>query len=178
MKKNIASNTALVCLLLAIGVSIYMTNHHYDLMFGARDSKSFCSISSTIDCDAVNISKYSEVGGISIALIGLFAYIAELLLLFGFKAYSVDEKPKIARFLFYISFLGVLMSLYLAFVSTFNLKTFCMFCTALHVINFVIAWCAYSLVGGKVFKELKSDLLSLIKGGEEGSRGMLLIMII
>lgn len=178
MAKNNATRVALFGLLIAIAVSIYLTTHHYDLKLGARDSKSFCTISTVIDCDSVNASVFSEIGPVSIALVGTMTYLAQLLLLLGVKAFDDDEKKKLTRYFLYLSTPGLITSIFLASVSTVILKSFCILCTSLHVLNFIIFGRAWIMVTeGNKFAHLKDDFLSLFKSGEKGGSRVLFLLV-
>ena len=86
------------------------------------------AICSTIgDCETVNNSIYSELGGIPIALLGAGMYwiILSLLLLENrFKFLQVHGQ----EILFGLTFLGVLFSAWLTYVEIAILKAICPFC--------------------------------------------------
>ena len=86
------------------------------------------AICSTIgDCETVNNSAYSEIGGIPIALLGAGAYLVILLVLFlenrveFFQAYGKEVN-------FGLTLLGVLFSAWLTYVEIAILKAICPFC--------------------------------------------------
>lgn len=64
---------ALVAALIGGALSMYLAVHHHLALTGGS---SICNVSSTINCDIVNTSKYSELGGVPIALYGLAYYAA------------------------------------------------------------------------------------------------------
>lgn len=64
---------ALVAALIGAALSIYLAVHHHGALTGGS---SICNVSSTINCDVVNASKHSEIGGVPIALYGLGYYAA------------------------------------------------------------------------------------------------------
>ena len=79
-----------------MGVHGYLYSQHLDLKFGTMVGKSICDLNDTFSCSAVAASKYSEVFGIPIALLGFFANLAVLVLL-AMWPFTEDEKRPIAR---------------------------------------------------------------------------------
>lgn len=172
--KNIV--IAFVLLVFGIGVSAYLTLHHYEVLYGLADSKSVCNVNETLDCDAVNSSSYSEFLGVPVAIIGGFVFLVQLLLLFGIKAFAEDEKKILKRFFFYISSANVVVTVFLAFVQTFILKTYCLFCLSLYVVTLGVFLCSLPDRG---FSQLKNDILGLFRSGEaQGHRGILFTLLI
>ncbi len=79
------------------------------------------------DCEAVNSSVYSEIGGVPIALLGAGAYLVMLILLLleprgGFWA----ENGPLG--VFGLSLVGVLYSAYLTYIEVAVLYAICPFC--------------------------------------------------
>ena len=54
-----------------IAVSSLSLQHHY-----ATSKTAYCEIGTTFNCDIVNRSEYSSIGGIPVALIGMLGYAA------------------------------------------------------------------------------------------------------
>jgi uncharacterized membrane protein len=79
------------------------------------------------DCAAVNSSRWSEVLGIPVAVLGVVAFGALILTLI-----LLNRNKWIGKYynliLFGISFSGFLFSLYLTFIELFVLKTVCQWC--------------------------------------------------
>ena len=85
------------------------------------------------DCEAVNNSSYSVVGGIPIAALGAAAFAVILLLLLLDRRPSGRSEP--LRFgVFGLSLAGTLYSAYLTYVEVAILKAICPFCVASAVI--------------------------------------------
>ena len=85
----------------------------------------------------VNASRYSEVNGIPVALIGVGGYVTILALLFlerrpGF----FQENGTMA--LFGISLVGFLFTLYLIFVEIVLIKAYCPFCLTSQAVMTII----------------------------------------
>ncbi|HPB83702.1 MAG TPA: vitamin K epoxide reductase family protein [Spirochaetota bacterium] len=98
-----------------------------------------CS-SGLFDCDRVNSSPYASVFGVPLAAMGLIFYFSVLVL--SVMARAVREDHLLTSFiyvvLFWISALSVAAILPLAYISTFTLATFCLYCMLTWVANIVL----------------------------------------
>jgi uncharacterized membrane protein len=85
----------------------------------------FCGTSS--QCETVNNSPYSEIGGVPIALLGLGAYLLILFLLYleNRGGFWRENSPLI---LFGITLVGVLYSAYLTYIEVAVLRAICPYC--------------------------------------------------
>jgi uncharacterized membrane protein len=107
--------------ILGLLVSIYMT------IYKVTNNESMCIGSG--GCSVVNASRYSEVSGIPVALIGVGGYAAILALLF------LERRPGFFQengtmMLFGISLVGFLFTLYLIYVEIKLIHALCPFCLA------------------------------------------------
>jgi uncharacterized membrane protein len=110
-------------------VSIYMT------IYKLTDNDSMCIGNS--GCSVVNASRYSEVNGIPVALIGVGGYLAILAILF------LDQRPGFFRengtmILFGLSLVGFLFTLYLIFVEIVLIRALCPFCLTSQAVMTII----------------------------------------
>lgn len=89
------------------------------------------------DCETVNTSRYSEIGGIPIALLGAGAYliIAALLLL---ERRFPDQSPTIRLGVFGMALTGSLYSFYLTYLEVAVIHAICPFCVASAISMFVL----------------------------------------
>ena len=95
--------------------------------------KAACDISDKISCTKAFTSEYSSFAGLSNSLYGLFLYLFILALtLYG------D-----GRIIFFISVFAVIGSIYLAYISYFKLKNFCVVCTPIYLINLLLLVLSY-----------------------------------
>jgi uncharacterized membrane protein len=85
------------------------------------------------DCDAVNSSKYAEVAGIPIALLGAGAYLTMLMLLFLEKRGGLWQEQS-PLFMFVLTLIGVLYSAYLTYIEVAILYAICPYCVLSAVI--------------------------------------------
>jgi uncharacterized membrane protein len=93
------------------------------------------------DCEAVNSSRYAEVAGVPIAILGLLGYLAILGLTFlEIREPSWKSGLRLAFFGFTLA--GTLYSIYLTYVEVAILRAICPFCVVSAVVMlalFIIA---------------------------------------
>ena len=113
--------TQITILLIAIGllVSIYMT------IYKITSNENMCIGSK--DCSIVNASRFSEVNGVPVAVIGIAGYTALL------AVQLLEKKPGFFQqngtmIFFGIAVTGFLFTAYLIFVEVSLLKAYCPFC--------------------------------------------------
>ena len=110
-------------------VSIYMT------IYKITNNETMCIGSS--GCSEVNASRYSEVNGIPVAVLGVAGYAAILALLF------LEQRPGLfqqngSMMFFGISLLGFLFTLYLIYVEVALIKAYCPFCLTSQAVMTII----------------------------------------
>ena len=84
---------------------------------------SFCLTGDS--CDAVKESRYSSIGGIPVALLGVAGYLSMLL-----AAFSPLSKRKKWNLLFFLSVAAVSFSAYLTYLEFFVIEAICSYCLA------------------------------------------------
>lgn len=79
------------------------------------------------NCESVNTSQYSEVFGIPIALLGAGAYLVVIILLLveGRSSFWAEYSP---IFVFGMSLIGVIYSIYLTYIEVAILNAICPYC--------------------------------------------------
>lgn len=114
---------------LGFGVSLYLLTVHWGWW------QAVCL--GVGDCEAVNTSRFSELLGIPVALLGALAYLALLgcvaLILLGIQV----EYARRAQF--FIAALGVVFSAYLTYIEVFVLRTICPWCVTSAILIVFIA---------------------------------------
>lgn len=111
-------STAIAVAFLGVVVSGYALKQHY-----APAGTSFCNLSNTFSCDLVNQGPWSEIAGIPVALLGVFAY--------GFLAAIAIGRPHGWERWFFLTALGGLaFSLYLTYLEAFVIHAWCIVCLA------------------------------------------------
>jgi len=89
------------------------------------------------DCETVNTSRYSEINGIPIALLGALVYLAILLIvLLKDKASFLNDFG--LYLLFGISLVGVLYSAYLTYIEIAVIHAICPFCVISAIVILLI----------------------------------------
>ena len=112
---------AIVLTVIGLLVSIYMT------IFKITSNESMCIGSK--DCSVVNASRYSEVNGIPVAVLGVIGYAAILaVLVLGQRRGFFQQNGSLL--FFGLSLTGFLFTLYLIFVEVALIKAYCPFCIA------------------------------------------------
>ncbi len=105
---------------LGIAVSGLALQNHF-----AKSTTSYCSFGDDFNCDTVNRSRYSEVMGVPVALIGILGYVLLLAL-----ATLYRDKAETPAMLLFSSLSGVGFSLYLTYVEAQVLHTWCILCVS------------------------------------------------
>ena len=129
---------------LAILATTYLTYLHF-----APDAAEFCHFNDKFNCDLVNKSIWSVINlgfvKIPVSLMGLATYIILLVGSLGLvkgwaftKIHSALTPTLVCRLLSYLTFIGVVFSLYLTYIEAFVLQTFCIFCLIQQLILLII----------------------------------------
>ena len=79
------------------------------------------------DCESVNSSRFAEIGGIPIALIGLVGYLA-ILVIFLLELRIPTRIDFLRLILFGVTLAGSMYSLYLTYLEVFVLYAVCPYC--------------------------------------------------
>jgi uncharacterized membrane protein len=89
------------------------------------------------DCEAVNTSRFSEIGGIPIAMLGALAYAFILVFLYTEgRAPTLSDSSCLA--VFGLTLVGTLYSAYLTYIEVAVLHAICPFCTVSAVIMTIL----------------------------------------
>jgi uncharacterized membrane protein len=115
--------------ILGLLVSIYMT------IYKLTNNEAMCIGNG--GCSVVNASRYSEVAGIPVALVGVGGYLAILALLFLERQPGFFAENGIMM-LFGISLVGFLFTLYLIFVEIRLIHALCPFCLTSQAVMTII----------------------------------------
>lgn len=124
---------SLVLVIIGLLISIYMT------IYKVTSNDSMCLGSG--DCSTVNASRFSEVNGIPVAVIGMLGYAAILAVHF-FEDRNPSFKQNGMLMIFGLALTGFIFTLWLVYVELVLLKAICPFCVASQVamtLIFVIA---------------------------------------
>ena len=107
----------------------------YLLIYKLTSAQAMCLGSG--DCSTVNSSRYSEIYGIPVALLGLLAYLA-IIVIHALETRSRFIEQNGNLLVFGLSLLGVLFSAYLTYVELYVIHAVCPFCVASAVLMTII----------------------------------------
>ena len=139
------SKIAIALAILGLLVSIYMTIYKF------TSNDKMCIGSK--DCSVVNASRYSEIYGIPVAVLGVVGYAAILGVL------VLERNPGFFRenasmLFFALSLTGFLFTLYLIYVEIALIKAYCPFClTSQAVMSFIFIISVIRLIRQPQFQE-------------------------
>jgi uncharacterized membrane protein len=103
-------------------VSIYMT------IYKLTDNNAMCLGSG--DCSTVNASRYAEVNGIPVAVIGILGYVTILAVLYFEAKGPSFLRENGALLIFGLALTGFLFTVWLIYVEVALIKALCPFCIA------------------------------------------------
>ncbi len=132
--------------LIGLGISLYLTVHHFKILTQGFTAPSFCSMGGKFDCDIVNMSSFSKLGPFPVAGLGLIYFL--YLCLASIYARIVTESSKASLALpFFMTIPAFFFSIYLAGVSSFILGTWCILCVSLYLISIGNLILLYKILG-------------------------------
>ncbi len=117
--------------------SLYTLWHRSKVLAGLDIGESFCNLSSTINCDNVALSKYSQILGISVPTYGLVFF--TIVILLAMRALRQErEKGAVGELTFKLlwatSIVGVLSSVGLGLLSMLQIGSFCLVCSIVYAL--------------------------------------------
>jgi len=121
----------LALIVLGIGVATYLTITHYTTTVTLA-----CPENSVINCAKVTSSSYSVIFGIPLAVLGL-AYFIGIFALYLPKVWHA-KNPLLPWVRLAAVLSGMVMVFWLLYVELFLVNAFCLYCTALHIIIFLL----------------------------------------
>lgn len=135
---------SLLSALIATGLHFYLTYEFFLLKLGLASGKSLCNVNSVFNCDAVAISPYAQFLGYPIALWGVMTNgLFIVFLILSYFNYS-DHKTEPNNFnpfktlTLSLAFIILSAAIVMGLVSSFLLKTYCLFCLATYVCSLFI----------------------------------------
>ncbi len=143
--------------------SIYLAISHYRV-YTDIGYKSFCAISRALNCDTVSQSSYSIFLNLPLAVWGIIGY-AFLLPFVIFAASKEAGKNRMWSLICWISLAFSCYSVFLALISTFVIKSYCIMCIISYGINLALlfyAWVTRSRFSNSGFiEDTRQDILFL-----------------
>jgi uncharacterized membrane protein/predicted DsbA family dithiol-disulfide isomerase len=158
-------------MLAALGVyfSYLALETHASSFFGDKGS-AICNISALLNCQGAIASKWSIMWGRPIAIYGLVFYGLISIFSIIFYSFSRQDNTKFWSAQLTLGFFASLYSLFLLYVSIFEIKSICPVCFATYLVNFSILGLAYYQIC-KVFG------IGLINGLILGVKSLLMLPI-
>ncbi len=129
---------ALFLIISGVFLMWYSLYEHYQ----DANKKAFCDLSEVINCSLVNKGPYSEFLGVPVAMWGLLFFVV---LLLGFLFYLINYKQTLLSFLYYFSWLGLLIALFLFMLVFYKLKAICPVCVATDFVIVLLVYLFYFL---------------------------------
>ena len=117
--------------LAGLGVAGYLTYEHY-----TGSANLVCSDKGVVNCLAVTTSAYSKVAGVPVAVLGLVFFAVMVVLQLPAMWRRTDHLIRRVRMAW--SVIGVGTVLYLLATELFRIDAICLWCTAVHVLTFVV----------------------------------------
>lgn len=123
--------TSLGLAVLGLLVSIYMTYEHF-----TGNTSLACPATGPFDCVKVTSSEWSSMFGIPVAVLGLVFFIVTLALCLP----AMWRKPgrQLDRIRLAWLTIGLITALYLVWAELFRIHSICLWCTAVHIITFIL----------------------------------------
>jgi uncharacterized membrane protein len=118
--------------LLGLAVSIYLTIAHFE----GTGILACSDVHSLVDCAAVTTSKWSEVFGIPVAVLGLINFVVMVPLNSPWGWAQENYYVHLARFV--LTGAGMLFVLWLVYCELVKVGHICLYCTAVHIITFAL----------------------------------------
>src|SRR3989338_1041580 len=122
-----AARLALLCAVVGLGASVVAVYVHYHLLYDPLYT-SFCDVNATVSCTDVYKSRFSTVWGMPVAVFSAIWFVLAALLSIGGLVARPSVRESIPGYLFTLSTFALAAALYLAYVSTFILQTYCPVC--------------------------------------------------
>ncbi|MEK6934972.1 MAG: vitamin K epoxide reductase family protein [Nanoarchaeota archaeon] len=119
-------------ILAILGFLISLYAYNVERKLGKKGYKAGCDIRDNISCSKAFTSKYGKLVGIPNSLVGIFFYV----IIFLLSYYNMT-------IIFYLAILAFLGSIYLAYISYFKLKNFCLVCSAVYLVNILLLIVSY-----------------------------------
>lgn len=134
-----------VLTLAGLAVSAYLTVEHYDSSVTLA-----CPESATINCAKVTTSRWSHVGPVPVALLGLTFFVV----MAGLCSPPAWHRRRLDVVRVAGAVLGVLSVLYLVWVELFKVDAICLWCTAVHLCTVALLAAVLWAVSTAPVKEL------------------------
>jgi len=117
--------------LAGIGVATYLTYEHY-----SGSTSLVCSDKGIVNCLRVTTSSYSKVAGFPVAVLGLIFFVVMLALQLPVTWNRPEPAIRAIRVVWATG--GLATVLYLFYAELFRIDAICLWCTAVHILTFLV----------------------------------------
>jgi len=135
--------------LIALPITAYLIYLHFE-----PSASTICTFSERFDCGIVNKSKYSELLGVPVSILGFLTYSVLFLSALGlYKDFRFQRFHKWLRpfhmlwLMFALTAFGMVFSLYLTYVEAFVLNAWCIFCVTQQVLIIMMTFVLLGILG-------------------------------
>jgi vitamin-K-epoxide reductase (warfarin-sensitive) len=125
----------LIIALIGLGITLYGIMVEKKVQEDSQ-YKAACDISDKVSCTRTFTSPYAKMFGFS-NIWALFFYYCTIIALYLCKAYY---------FVFLTAAAGCIVSIFFAYILYFKIRTLCLICTSLYIVNAVLLYAAYMLI--------------------------------
>src|SRR5690349_11911524 len=119
-KRQLLTLLLLLCCVVGIVICYHLTTEHYLFLSGQRPGNTYCNISQLFNCDAVSLSPYSLVYGVTQSAVGfayfLWLFFASWFLISGGGKSEIQTRTPLLLPVALLGCLGSLTFLFLSFV--------------------------------------------------------------
>jgi protein-disulfide isomerase/uncharacterized membrane protein len=144
--KRILPAALLVATGLCISIVIHVVHGRLD---ADENYASFCNVNASVNCDVVLSSRYASLAGLPVSTWAMAYYLAILGMLGGVVlANRATTRETLGTFIFGSSVWGLLFAGYMAVIAFYVLRTICLMCTGLYLVNIGFFLAAWRLRGG------------------------------
>lgn len=126
-----AAVSSLALALAGLAVSVYLTVEHF-----TAGRTLACPESATVNCVKVTTSRYSQVLGVPVAVLGVVFFVVAVLLCLP-RVWRAGGAA-LRRLRLAVTAVGVVSVLYLVWAELFGVDAICLWCTAVHLITLAL----------------------------------------
>lgn len=166
----------IVTTVVGLGLDLELTRLHYEL-HNAPKKASYCTLNQTVDCAAVELSRYAVLFRVPMSA---WAAVFHLLVL-GLLIWAVVRKE--AGFALgsvgLAALFGLGVSGYMAYISLFVLKKLCLLCTGLYAVALIFAIFSFVALGRAergLFSAFAADIKTFLATPSASAPGVIVLL--
>ena len=117
---------------MGMGVAVYLTIEHY-----TASTTLACPESAVLNCEKVTTSRWSHLGPIPVAVLGLAYFVVMAVLCLP----AAWRRRELLPIRVAAAGVGVVVALVLVWIELFKVDAICLYCTAVHVCSLALLAC-------------------------------------